>query len=125
MARERCHGVCEESHLPVNARLGSPGIVLVVRRAAIVTSAAAAAAVAVACAGCGSGLDNDAPARASVGSVPAGTCAATVLEVLGHVAARVYHEGVESERELVARHLIARSGALSSATERNDAAGAR
>jgi hypothetical protein len=124
-ARKRCDGVCEESHLPVNARLGSAAIVFVVRRAAIVTSAAAATAVALACAGCGSGLDNDAPARASVASRAAGTCGATVLEVLGRVAMRVYHEGVESERELTARHLIARSGALSGATERNDAAAAR
>jgi hypothetical protein len=97
------------------------------RRAAIATYAAAAAAVALACAGCSSGDEDAAPARASVTSGPAGsgTCGATVLEVLGHVATRVYHEGVESERTLTARHLIARSGALSSAAERGDAAGAR
>ena len=97
------------------------------RHAAIATCAAAAAAVALACAGCSSGDEDAAPARASVasGRAGAGTCAATVLEVLGRVAARVYHEGVESERTLTARHLIARAGALSSATERGDAVGAR
>ncbi|TMK99070.1 MAG: hypothetical protein E6G34_06100 [Actinobacteria bacterium] len=95
-------------------------------RAAIATRAAAAAAVALACAGCSSGLKDGAPAHASVASGPTGpgTCGATVLEVLGHVATRIYHEGVESERTASARHLIARSGALSSATERGDAAGA-
>jgi len=70
---------------------------------------------------------DDALADASVpsGAARAGICRATVLDALGRVAIRIYHEGVASERTQTTRHLIARSRALSSATERGDAAGAR
>jgi hypothetical protein len=67
--------------------------------------------------GCGSTLKST-PAAAM-------SCPQTVLATLGHVVARVYHEGVSSERTATARLLIARSAALREAVERADAGAAR
>ena len=98
------------------------------------TSAAKRAAIvltllAMLAAGCGSSVGGSA-ARASVDLDPApgstsGTCATTVLSVLGDVATRVYNEGVASERTEVALRLIEHSMPLREAVERGDSQGAR
>ena len=54
-----------------------------------------------------------------------GRCAATVVDALGGVAQRVYHEGVASERTGSAMNLIARSTVLREAVEREEPAAAR
>jgi hypothetical protein len=68
--------------------------------------------------GCGSGAGSSAQTAAVAGE-PAGpsTCAATVLAALGHVARRIYHQGVSSERTGAAAHAIAASSALREAVE--------
>jgi hypothetical protein len=73
-------------------------------------------------AGCGSSLKGS--ARASGADGPA-SCAETVLDTLGRVVARVYHQGLSSERTAVARRLIARSAALREAVQRGDAVAAQ
>ncbi len=99
------------------------------------TSAAKRAAIvltllAMLAAGCGSSVGSSA-ARASVEADPAapgstsGSCATTVLSVLGDVATRVYNEGVASERTEVALRLIEHSIPLREAVERGDSQGAR
>jgi hypothetical protein len=72
-------------------------------------------------AGCGSSVGGSA-ARASIDLDPApgstsGTCATTVLSVLGDVATRVYNEGVASERTEVALRLVEHSIPLREAVE--------
>jgi len=52
------------------------------------------------------------------------TCPETVLSTLGKVVARVYREGVDSERTIVARQLITRSLPLREAVQRRDPAAA-
>jgi hypothetical protein len=67
--------------------------------------------------GCGSTLKGS-PADAM-------SCPGTVLGALGHVVARVYHEGVSSERTATARNFIAHSAALRAAVEGGNAVAAR
>jgi hypothetical protein len=77
--------------------------------------------------GCGATLRHAAvdDASADVDSASSGSCAATALEALGHVAARVYGEGVSSERTLSATKMIESSTALRSAVEAEDASAVR
>jgi hypothetical protein len=75
-------------------------------------------ALLAALAGCGSTLKGSPSARASA-DTPA-SCPETVLDTLGRVVARVYHEGVSSERTAVARRLISASAALRDAVQRDD-----
>jgi hypothetical protein len=74
--------------------------------------------------GCGSSLKGEPVAHASSAAETSG-CSATVLETLGKVLQRVYHEGVSSERTAAAQHLIETSAGLREAVERDDPAGAR
>jgi hypothetical protein len=62
--------------------------------------------------------DHDLPPR---GGVCLKTVAPTVLDTLGHVAVRVYHEGVSSERTAAALYFIKSSIPLREAIERGDA----
>jgi hypothetical protein len=71
-------------------------------------------------AGCGSGLKSP---IAGAANTPM-SCPETVLATLGRVVARVYHQGVSSERTAVARHQIASSAALRNAVVSGDAAAA-
>jgi hypothetical protein len=57
--------------------------------------------------------------------VPQRGCSATVLADLNRVIRRVYHEGIGSERTVVARRAIAASAALRAAVEAGDPAAAR
>jgi hypothetical protein len=77
--------------------------------------------------GCGSGLrvGDSAHAAVDVDAATPGTCAATVLDALGHVAVRVYREGVDSERVASALHMIGASAPLREAVERGAARAAR
>lgn len=95
-------------------------------RGTITLAAIAAVVLLTALAGCGSGLRNGAQedARADVDAATAGGCASTVLGALGHVAMRVYDEGVTSERTASALHMINGSSALRKAVEAGDARGA-
>src|SRR2546423_15404585 len=68
-------------------------------------------------AGCGSSLKGS--ARASGADGPA-SCAETVLDTLGRVVARVYHQGLSGERTAAARRLIARSAAPPDAVRAGD-----
>jgi hypothetical protein len=85
----------------------------------------ALAGLMVALSGCGATLKHaaDDDASADVDSASTGSCAATVLDVLGHVASRVYREGVSSERTLSATRMIESSASLRSAVEAGDASG--
>jgi hypothetical protein len=74
---------------------------------------------------CGSSLRDSDDARADVDVVTPGSCAATVLGALGHVATRVYGEGVSSERTASATRMIESSAALRTAVEEGNAAKAR
>ncbi len=77
-------------------------------------------------AGCGSGVGGSATADPDpLSSGSPSTCSATMLDVLGHVALRVYNEGVASERTEVALRLLARSIPLREAVEHNDSRAAR
>ena len=82
------------------------------------TLAIAAIALTLTLTGCGSGGGSSAQSAALAGA-PAGpaTCAATVLGALGHVAKRIYREGVSSERTSAAAHLIAASSSLRDAVQ--------
>ncbi len=71
--------------------------------------------------GCGSGLKG---ASASDASAEA-SCPQTVLATLGSVLQRIYREGINSERTLVAEHLIERSLPLRRAIETSSASAAR
>jgi len=92
------------------------------RMTSIATPTSAVLAVLIALAGCGKGNLN--AGAASTAKTPA-SCAATVLETLGHVARRIYDEGVQSERTGSARYLIGASLPLRGAVERGDPAGTR
>jgi hypothetical protein len=72
-------------------------------------------------AGCASTLGSSSTAQ----DPPLPSCATTVLETLGGVLERVYHEGVASERTAVAEHLITASAALREAVEEDNASAAR
>jgi len=87
-------------------------------RAASGVSLLAALCLLAALSGCGSSRDGDARADAAGGG---NSCAATVLDALGHVATRVYDEGVFSERTASARHLIEGSAPLRAAVEAHSA----
>jgi hypothetical protein len=95
--------------------------------AALALPALALLAALAALSGCGSGLRLRASedARADVDRSPPSGCAATVLDVLGRVAARVYHEGISSERTASARYMVAGSAPLRAAVEAGDAQAAR
>jgi hypothetical protein len=82
------------------------------------TLALALLAATVTLTGCGSGGGSSVQTAAIAGA-PAGpaTCAATVLAALGHVARRIYHQGVSSERTGAAAHAIAASSGLRRAVE--------
>ncbi len=101
-----------------------------IARATIASAIALAALDAATLAGCGStapratGADDRAAVSDPTAAAP-GSCATTALEALGHVAARVYHEGVSSERTLSALQLVERSASLRSAVEAGDAAAVR
>lgn len=82
---------------------------------------AAALMLALALAGCGSAHTSSTAAATG----PPKTCPETVLDALGHVVARVYHEGVSSERVATARNLIAASAPLRQAVEGGNTAAAR
>src|ERR1041385_5612608 len=77
--------------------------------------------------GCGSSLKQaeDEEASADVDAAAAGSCGQTALEALGHLAGRVYREGVQSERVDSARRMIEGSPALREAVEAGDARAAR
>lgn len=86
--------------------------------------------LAVLVAGCGSSVKNALSARASADpdSAPqtvSNACSAAVLDALGNIAARVYHEGVSSERTASALSFIARSRPLREAVELGDPRAAR
>ncbi len=90
-------------------------------RARLVLVVCACVGIALLASGCGSSLKDGDDARADVDSTAPGSCAATVLEALGHVATRVYREGVSSERTSTAQHLIESSPALRTAVEEGSA----
>jgi hypothetical protein len=97
-------------------------------RAALVLCALAALVAMAALAGCGSSIRDGAEddARADIDtSSSSGSCAATVLDALGHVAERVYSEGVSSERTLSATRMIEGSATLRAAVEADNVQGAR
>jgi hypothetical protein len=89
--------------------------------------ALAGLAAALALTGCGASLRHagDEEASADVDTATPGSCGATVLGALGHVAARVYGEGIDSERTASAAHMIEGSAALRAAVEAGDAGAAR
>jgi hypothetical protein len=90
-----------------------------------IARAAVVLALVAALAGCGSTVGvRPAADISAVDSSPAG-CPATVLDTLGRVLMRVYHEGVFSERTLAAEHLIAGSRPLREAVEDGNAGAAR
>jgi len=64
-------------------------------------------------------------ASADVDTAAPGSCGATVLSALGHVAARVYREGIHSERTASAMHMVEDSSALRAAVQADDAGAAR
>jgi hypothetical protein len=91
---------------------------------ALATLATLTAALALV--GCGASLPHaDEEARADVDAPTPGSCGASVLGALGHVAARVYSEGIDSERTASAAHMIEGSAALRSAVEAGNAGSAR
>jgi hypothetical protein len=77
-------------------------------------------------AGCGSSSSSSWLAGGGlVARAAPGNCPEAVLEAFGDVAARVYHEGVSSERTVVAKRAVTESKALRQAVERGDAHAAR
>jgi hypothetical protein len=88
-----------------------------------VTSALATLGAAATLAGCGSTINHATgeEASADVGDATTSSCAATALDALGHVAARIYHEGVSSERTISALHAVEGSAPLRLAVEAGDA----
>ena len=96
---------------PVRARLG--------RLAPAASGAALAVLAAAMLAACGSA------AHPPVAVEPARSCPQTVVADMLGVVRRVYHEGVDSERTLVARRTIAAAVPLREAVRRDDPAAAR
>ncbi len=97
-------------------------------RCGALARAGIAAALIAALAGCGSTLKGDAAANViayRTAGATAGSCPATVLEVLHSVLQRVYHEGLSSERTAAARNLIAASRPLRAAVEAGNEKAAR
>jgi hypothetical protein len=95
----------------------------------MVTRASAVLILIAVLAGCGSSLKSSPDARASaIVETAVGTpesCAQTALQTLGTVVARVYREGLSSERTLVAERLVEGSTALRAAVEAGNAPAAR
>jgi hypothetical protein len=105
-----------------------------VKAPALATRASAVLVLIAVLAGCGSTLKSSSNARASASvesaSVESATgtpesCAQTVLQTLSTIVARVYHEGLQSERTLVAERLISSSSALREAVEADNPTAAR
>jgi hypothetical protein len=96
-------------------------------RLAVALLAPAALAAALALTGCGTSLKHAGSdeAIADVDGASPGSCGASVLDALGHVAARVYREGIQSERTASAMHMIEGSTALRAAVEAGDASSTR
>jgi len=116
-------------NLKIPGNLSRVGTSSIVGRSLIGRLAITLALLIVLC-GCGSSIKSGRAAGTSVtpGSASptaTGSCAATVLDTLGHVITRIYHEGVESERTAAARNLIKGSVALRAAVESGDSTGAR
>jgi hypothetical protein len=84
---------------------------------ALVTVLALAATV---LAGCGSS-PRDGPGAHANSALATVDCPVAVVQTVGHVLARVYREGVSSERTATAKHLIETSAPLREAVERGDA----
>jgi hypothetical protein len=94
----------------------------------LATRAALVLAAGAALAGCGASANEIARERQTASESRLEThasCASTVLGVLAKIAARVYREGMISERTTIARSLIARSSPLRRAIERDDPRAAR
>lgn len=98
-------------------------------RSTLPRAAAVAAALAMLAAlnGCGGGLRHSVGAEASADVEPAdpSSCPASALAALGHVAVRVYREGIDSERTVSALRMIKASAPLRRAVEAGDASAAR
>jgi hypothetical protein len=94
-------------------------------RLARVLATCACVAGALLLSSCGSSFRDSDDARADVDVATPGSCAATVLDALGHVATRVYREGVSSERTASALRMIESSPALREAVEAGSATKAR
>ncbi len=95
-------------------------------RLVLALAALATLTVALALTGCGTSLPHAGEeASADVDAATPGSCGASVLGALGHVATRVYSEGIDSERTASAAHMIEGSAALRSAVEAGDAGSAR
>ncbi len=93
-------------------------------RALAVLALVGIAAVAVIAIADGTFTGGEAGLQPSRGSGP-NACAATVLSTLGDVAARIYREGLQSERTIVAERQIRRSAALREAIEHGEPAAVR
>jgi hypothetical protein len=94
-------------------------------RAALVPILLACLATAALLSGCGAGFRDSDDASADVDVAIPGSCATTVLDALGHVATRVYREGVSSERTVSALRMVSSSPALRAAVEAGSASRAR
>jgi hypothetical protein len=94
-------------------------------RARVALALCACVALALLLSSCGSSFRPSDDARADVDSAVPGSCAATVLGALGHVATRVYDEGISSERTVSALRMIGSSPALRAAVEAGSAPQAR
>ncbi len=94
-----------------------------VRPPRLATRATVVGALLILLAGCGSSSKASSTARAATAgfdpypSPAPNTCAAAVLDTFGRVVARVYHEGISSERTIVARHEVEGSVPLRRAVE--------
>jgi len=95
-------------------------------RTVLALAAPATLTAVLALTGCGTSLPHAGEeASADVDSAKPGSCGASALGALGHVATRVYGEGIDSERTASAAHMIEGSAALRSAVEAGDAGAAR
>jgi hypothetical protein len=94
-------------------------------RVRLVLATCVCIAVALLLSSCGSGFKDGDDARADVDVATPGSCAATVLGALGHVATRVYREGISSERTASALRMVGSSPALRKAVEEGSATNAR
>jgi hypothetical protein len=94
-------------------------------RATLVPILLACLAAAALVSGCGASFRDSEDAHADVDVSVPGSCAATVLDALGHVATRVYREGISSERTKSALRMIASSATLRTAVEEGSASKAR
>jgi len=94
----------------------------------LATRAMAVLVVVTVLAGCGSSVRGDTSASTNIVAEArenASECPTTVLETVGRVLMRVYHEGVFSERTAAAEHLIQSSKPLVQAVEAHNAGAAR